>query len=266
MAQLLRRKSKVLVAFGSCAHEGCIPGLANLNNREEIFDTVYQETALDREPAGRPAAARDRGARGHAPPAGLLRHAARRSTRRCAVDYYLPGCPPEADRIWDGDRGDPRGQAAAAGLGDRRRHHRLRRVPAEAEREEDQEVLPHLGDHSRRGDVPAGAGAAVLRDRHPGRLRRPCPQVNSPCIGCYGPNDGVRGLRGPADDRPGLGDRLQRPGGDRPDHPARAFPTRSGTFLPLQPGRTACCGAKRPVPATAQATLRLASGRSADAA
>ncbi|MCP4255920.1 MAG: oxidoreductase, partial [Planctomycetes bacterium] len=28
MAKLLRRKSKVLVAFGSCAHEGCIPGLA----------------------------------------------------------------------------------------------------------------------------------------------------------------------------------------------------------------------------------------------
>ena len=33
MAQLLRRKSKVLVAFGSCASEGCIPGLANLHNQ-----------------------------------------------------------------------------------------------------------------------------------------------------------------------------------------------------------------------------------------
>ncbi|MCJ7824362.1 MAG: F420-nonreducing hydrogenase, partial [Anaerolineales bacterium] len=29
MARLMRRKSKALVAFGSCAHEGCIPGLAN---------------------------------------------------------------------------------------------------------------------------------------------------------------------------------------------------------------------------------------------
>ena len=27
MAHLLRQKSKVLVAFGSCASEGCIPGL-----------------------------------------------------------------------------------------------------------------------------------------------------------------------------------------------------------------------------------------------
>src|SRR3989337_1992304 len=35
MAQLLRRKSKVLVAFGSCAAEGCIPALANMNTREQ---------------------------------------------------------------------------------------------------------------------------------------------------------------------------------------------------------------------------------------
>lgn len=34
----------MLVAFGSCAHEGCIPGLANLSNRKEVFDTVYRET------------------------------------------------------------------------------------------------------------------------------------------------------------------------------------------------------------------------------
>ena len=31
MAKLLRRKSKILVAFGSCANEGCMPALANLS-------------------------------------------------------------------------------------------------------------------------------------------------------------------------------------------------------------------------------------------
>jgi F420-non-reducing hydrogenase small subunit len=31
---LLRRKSKILVAFGSCAYEGCIPALANLTNKK----------------------------------------------------------------------------------------------------------------------------------------------------------------------------------------------------------------------------------------
>ena len=37
MAQLLRKKSKLLVAFGSCAHMGGIPGLANLVATEGIF-------------------------------------------------------------------------------------------------------------------------------------------------------------------------------------------------------------------------------------
>src|SRR5512136_3160934 len=44
LAHLLRQKSKVLVAFGSCACEGCIPGLANLYSREELFDTVYKNS------------------------------------------------------------------------------------------------------------------------------------------------------------------------------------------------------------------------------
>jgi F420-non-reducing hydrogenase small subunit len=41
MAKLLRQKSKTLVAFGSCAHEGCIPGLANLHDSKEILEHVY---------------------------------------------------------------------------------------------------------------------------------------------------------------------------------------------------------------------------------
>src|SRR4030066_2468054 len=40
MAKLLRKKSKTLVAFGSCAQEGCIPGLANLHDAKKILGTV----------------------------------------------------------------------------------------------------------------------------------------------------------------------------------------------------------------------------------
>jgi F420-non-reducing hydrogenase small subunit len=50
MARLLRTKSKVLVAFGSCAHEGCIPGLANATDRRRIFDTVYRDTPSTENP------------------------------------------------------------------------------------------------------------------------------------------------------------------------------------------------------------------------
>jgi F420-non-reducing hydrogenase small subunit len=41
VAGLLRQKSKTIVAFGSCAHEGCIPGLANLHNSKEILEHMY---------------------------------------------------------------------------------------------------------------------------------------------------------------------------------------------------------------------------------
>ena len=44
MAELLRRKSQVLIAFGSCSHLGGIPGLANLWDRKTIFATSYHET------------------------------------------------------------------------------------------------------------------------------------------------------------------------------------------------------------------------------
>ena len=37
MAELLRRKSQVVVAFGVCAQLGGIPGLANLSDAKDIF-------------------------------------------------------------------------------------------------------------------------------------------------------------------------------------------------------------------------------------
>jgi F420-non-reducing hydrogenase small subunit len=44
IAKLLRQKSKVLVAYGSCAHLGGIPGLANFATKERIFQRVYHES------------------------------------------------------------------------------------------------------------------------------------------------------------------------------------------------------------------------------
>jgi coenzyme F420-reducing hydrogenase gamma subunit len=41
MAKLMRAKSTVLCAFGSCAADGCIPGLANFTSLEAIERYVY---------------------------------------------------------------------------------------------------------------------------------------------------------------------------------------------------------------------------------
>ena len=47
-AHLLRRKAKTLVAFGSCAHHGCIPGLANLNSVVPKTTAKAPSTRTDR--------------------------------------------------------------------------------------------------------------------------------------------------------------------------------------------------------------------------
>ena len=44
VAKVLREKSVVMIAFGSCACFGGTPGLANVTNREEVFETVYKDT------------------------------------------------------------------------------------------------------------------------------------------------------------------------------------------------------------------------------
>ncbi len=99
MAHLLRQKSKVLVAFGSCAYEGCIPALANFTSKEAIYQTVYLDNpSIDN-------------ANGVVPqtstqvPEGQLTIPTFYNTVKSLdqvvdVDYFIPGCPPEPPQIW----------------------------------------------------------------------------------------------------------------------------------------------------------------------
>jgi len=99
LAKLLRKKSKVLVAFGSCAHQGGVPGLANVADRKEIFETVYLNNPSTVNPKGvvpQPS---------FKVPEGEVKIPEFYDTVRTLdqvvdVDYYLPGCPPHPKRIF----------------------------------------------------------------------------------------------------------------------------------------------------------------------
>ena len=98
MAKLLRKKSKTLVAFGSCAQEGCIPGLANLYNRKEIFNKVYLESKSISNPNGVVPQTETRVKE------GILKipefyDTVKTLDQTVDVDYYLPGCPPPVKLI-----------------------------------------------------------------------------------------------------------------------------------------------------------------------
>jgi len=98
MAKLLRQKSKTLVAFGSCAHEGCIPGLANLHNREEIFAKAYLESrsTLNQDSTIPKTEAKVKEGTLELPE---FYDTVKTLNQTVDVDYYLPGCPPPVKLI-----------------------------------------------------------------------------------------------------------------------------------------------------------------------
>jgi F420-non-reducing hydrogenase small subunit len=191
MARLLRRKSKVLIAYGSCANEGCIPGLANESSREEIFDYVYSNTPSTDNPEGtrpQPTYAAKEGE------LALPRFydTVKTLAQVVKVDYFVPGCPPIDEQTW---------AVLSAALGG---------------------TLPLAG-------AVVGAGTSALceecpRERKEKKIKRffrpheiipepklclleqgiiccgvvtrkgcgaQCINVNMPCRGCYGPPEGV---------------------------------------------------------------------------
>lgn len=98
MAHLLRRKAKVLVAFGSCAHLGGIPALANLWDREAIFRAIYLENVSTDNPDGvlPSVSTSHNGDRVTLP--GFY-DTVRALDQVTSVDYYIPGCAPTPNII-----------------------------------------------------------------------------------------------------------------------------------------------------------------------
>ena len=98
MARLLRKKTKTLVAYGSCAHMGGIPGLANFSNREGIFNRAYIESESTVNPE------KIFPQQKHEVAEGVLElpeffNDVKTLDQVVDVDYYLPGCPPQTERL-----------------------------------------------------------------------------------------------------------------------------------------------------------------------
>lgn len=195
MARLLRRKSKILVAFGSCACEGCIPGLANLSPAREIVDTAFTTQTTDGDRTVRPVS-RFQAPEGEIHIPAIL-PVLRTLEQVVPVDYFVPGCPPESDRIAevvDAVIGALRGEAdlpppgSVLGAGGstvcetcrRTRHEKtitaFRRIqdgPIDPDLCLLEQGIPCNGPATR-----SGCGAL-------------CPGAGAQCIGCYGPAEGV---------------------------------------------------------------------------
>ena len=195
IAKLLRKKSKILVAFGSCACEGCIPGLANLSNSKEIFDTYYETVSTDNPNHIRPQPNFEM-------PEGEIHIPAfypvlRTLDQVIDVDYYMPGCPPEShqiaaviDLVIQVLQGKaelpPKGSTIGAGnstVCDECQRKRNVKAITSFKRIFGQEIDPELCL------LEQGIPCNGIATRSGCNAR--CPSAGAQCIGCYGPAEGV---------------------------------------------------------------------------
>ncbi|MBN1885572.1 MAG: oxidoreductase [Candidatus Krumholzibacteriota bacterium] len=191
IARLLRRKGKVMVAVGACAHIGGIPGLANFYTRDDILKRVYIDS---------PSTTNDEGtlpvehwANGDEKlELPRFYNTVKTLDQVVDVDYYLPGCPPVPQQIvnaltavWEGAL-PPKGSIIGAGT---------KTLCDECPRVKEEKMIPAIKrthmmipDPERclleQGLVCLGP---VTREGCGAR----CIKSGVPCRGCYGPLDEV---------------------------------------------------------------------------
>jgi F420-non-reducing hydrogenase small subunit len=189
IAHLLRKKSKILVAYGSCAHMGGIPGLANFSNREGIFERVYQTSESTVNPD-----------RVRPQPVTKVKEGeltipefyndVRTLDQVTDVDYYLPGCPPQTERLVEvfmaivtGAELPPKGSVVGA-LEKTQCDECTRKKTENKKIKEFKRPIDFVDDGEtcflEQGVIcmgPATRGGCGYR----------CIEGNAPCRGCYGP-------------------------------------------------------------------------------
>lgn len=99
-ARAFRSRCKALVAYGSCACYGGIPGLANLHDRDTIFDAAYQTTPSTENPDSlRPQT--EYSQNGNTLTLPVFFDIVSSLPQTVKTDILLPGCPPPTERILD---------------------------------------------------------------------------------------------------------------------------------------------------------------------
>ncbi len=89
LAQKIRARSRIVVSFGDCAVTGNVTSLRNRLAVDDLLTQVYKE-GPGKVPRG--------GEADHILPALLPKVLPLHQV--IAVDAYIPGCPPDPDRIW----------------------------------------------------------------------------------------------------------------------------------------------------------------------
>jgi F420-non-reducing hydrogenase small subunit len=193
LAKLLRRKSKVMVAFGACAHEGGIPGMANFYDPESILKWVYDDSpSLDDSRGTRPSISTSVN-EGEITLPFFYDHV-KTLSQTVDIEYTMPGCPPVVDQVatvvnllLEGKLPPP---VSVVGVGektncdvcDRQKGLTGARIK-EFKRPHEIEADPDI--------CFLAQGLICCGPATRSGCGLPCINGNMPCRGCYGPPEGV---------------------------------------------------------------------------
>jgi len=186
LAKLLRKKAKILIAFGACAYIGGIPGLANVANCKEILEHVYLQSPSTINPDML------------VPEVEVSIHESSLTLPKfydtvmtldqvVDVDYYLPGCPPTTNLIEDAVQAIVEGNLPSKGsvLAP------LKSVCDECPRNKEEKKITAI---RRVIDLEPDAekclleqGIVCMGPATRGGCGTPCLKANMPCTGCGGP-------------------------------------------------------------------------------
>lgn len=193
MAKLLRAKSKILVAYGSCSHLGGIPGLANFSTKDELLRRVFIESESVINPDKIIPLPE------YEVKEGILNipefyNDVRSLSQVTEVDYFIPGCPPQTERLLEvftavvtGAELPPKGSVIGADIKtqcdecirNKSENKRIKKFYRPWEINDDgvscfmEQGVICMGPATR-----AGCGYRCIKG-------------NAPCRGCYGPPPGV---------------------------------------------------------------------------
>lgn len=188
MARMLRRKSQLLIAFGSCAVTGGIPGLANQFSRAQMFEYVYEQSPTTVNAAQtRPQLTwAEAGREVHLP---QLHNVVRALDQVVEVDYYIPGCPPTPNitkaalgAILEG-RMPPKGSVLAPDVALCSECARRESKPADLAFSQFKRPHQQLQDPA---TCLLAQGLVCLGPATRSGCGAQCPGGNMPCTGCFG--------------------------------------------------------------------------------
>jgi len=186
MARLLRKKSKVLVAFGSCACDGCVVGLGNLWNKETIFKRAYSETPSTKNPDLVTPKTSVKIKEGELKLPEFY-DTVKTLAQTVDVDYFLSGCPPPIPLILQAvtaifnNELPPKGSILMPD----------KSVCDECPREKkDKKLSEILRIYEIEDDLKScflDQGVICMGPATRAGCEAQCPNVNMPCTGCDGP-------------------------------------------------------------------------------